>query len=169
MNILVLGIGHSLRGDDAAGLEAVRRWQSLHPATAARLRVELSELPGLGLLDLLAGMQAAVLVDAVQEAGQAAGTLLVLGPDDLAAFTAGTGSAHGWGVAETLQLGRSLQPDLAGIRVHLIGIAASQFNLGAGLSREVEAALGPAAEQIEDLVNRLIESNRSQGGVSHGK
>jgi len=168
MNILVLGIGHSLRGDDAAGLEAVRRWQALHPATAARLRVELAELPGLGLLDLLAGMDAAVLVDAVQ-ADQPAGTLLVLGPDELAAFTAGTGSAHGWGVAETLQLGRSLQPDLAGTRVHLVGIAASQFNLGAGLSREVEAALGPAAEQIEDLVNRLIESNRSQGGVSHGK
>ena len=26
MNIIVLGIGQSLRGDDAAGLEAVRLW-----------------------------------------------------------------------------------------------------------------------------------------------
>jgi hydrogenase maturation protease len=155
MNILVLGIGQSLRGDDAAGLEAVRRWQTLHPATAARVRVEVTELPGLGLLDLLKGMDAAVLVDAVRSE-QPAGTLLVLGQDDLAAFTPGSGSAHGWGAAETLALGRRLNPSLADLRLTLIGIAGTDFSMGAELRPEVRAALDKAAEAIERKVNTLL-------------
>ena len=153
MKIIVIGIGQSLRGDDAAGLEAVRRWQAKYPGTANRpeVRVETSELPGLGLLHLLEGVQAAVLVDAVQSGAQP-GTLHRLGPDDLSSFTPDAGSAHGWGVAETLQLGRSLSPSLAECRLTLIGIAAQRFELGAGLSPQVEAALAEAVELIEEQV-----------------
>ena len=121
MNIVVIGIGQTLRGDDGAGLEAVRRWQEKYPATAARVRVELSELPGLGLIDLLSGADAAVIVDAVQSESAAPGTVLRLGPEEAAAFTPGSGSAHGWGAAETLTLGRTLDPSLAGCRITLIG------------------------------------------------
>ena len=151
MNILVLGIGQSLRGDDSIGLEAVRRWQADFPETAGRVRVELCELPGLGLLNLLEGMQAAIIVDALHTA-TVPGTLYRLDPEDLAAFTTGTGSAHGWGVAETLSMGRSLYPALAKCRVTLIGIAGGQFEMGAGLSPTVQAALGKAAAMIEKEV-----------------
>ncbi|HEX7541063.1 MAG TPA: hydrogenase maturation protease, partial [Anaerolineales bacterium] len=78
MNILILGIGQSLRGDDAAGLEAVRLWQAQHPDSAAQVQVELYELPGLAMLDLLEGMDAAILVDAVQTSAPA-GTVIRLG------------------------------------------------------------------------------------------
>jgi hydrogenase maturation protease len=156
MHILVLGIGQSLRGDDAAGLEAVRRWQTKHPQTAQSVRVETCELPGLALLDLLDGMDAAVLVDAVQSLTESAGSLLRIGPEDLASFTPDAKSAHGWGVAETLRLGRSLYPALTGVKVALIGIVGRQFALGAGLSPQVRAALDEAAEMIECEVNRLI-------------
>ena len=151
MNILVLGIGQSLRGDDSIGLEAVRRWQADFPETAGRVRVELCELPGLGLLNLLEGMQAAIIVDALHTA-TVPGTLYRLDPEDLAAFTTGTGSAHGWGVAVTLSMGRSLYPALAKCRVTLIGIAGGQFDMGAGLSPAVQAALGKAAAMIEKEV-----------------
>ena len=151
MNILVLGIGQSLRGDDSIGLEAVRRWQADFPETAGRVRVELCELPGLGLLNLLEGMQAAIIVDALHTA-TVPGTLYRLDPEDLAAFTTGTGSAHGWVVAETLSMGRSLYPALAKCRVTLIGIAGGQFEMGAGLSPAVQAALGKAAAMIEKEV-----------------
>jgi len=123
VKILVIGIGQSLRGDDAAGLGAVRLWQDKFPISAARVHLELSELPGLGLLDLLEGMDAAIIVDTVHSVAPP-GTLHHLGPDDLASFTANAGSAHGWGVAETLQLGRTLYPSLAGCRITLIGIEA---------------------------------------------
>jgi hydrogenase maturation protease len=157
MKIVVIGIGQSLRGDDGAGPEAVRRWRETHPETAGRLevRVEFAELPGLGLLDLLEGANAAVIVDAVQSRA-VPGTLLRLGPEDLASFTQDAGSAHGWGVAETLQLGRSLSPSLTDCRIILVGIATRQFKLGAGLSPQVDAALPKAVESIEKEVRAFL-------------
>ena len=155
MHILVLGVGQSLRGDDAAGLEAVRLWQTHHPASAGRVRVELCELPGLGLLDRLEGMHAAILVDALHTDAEP-GSVFSLRPDDLASFTAGAGSAHGWGVAETLELGLRLYPSLAQCRIILIGIAGSQFTIGAPLSPPVLAGLDRAAALIEKEVHGLL-------------
>jgi hydrogenase maturation protease len=156
MKVLILGIGQSLRGDDAAGLEAVRHWQTDFPETAGRVRVELCELPGLGLLDLLEGMPAAIIVDALH-AATVPGALYRLDPEDLAAFTAGAGSAHGWGVAETLAMGRSLYPALAKCRITLIGIVGGQFDLGVGLSPEVQASLALAAMMIEKVARGLVD------------
>jgi hydrogenase maturation protease len=155
--ILLLGIGQSLRGDDAAGLEAVRLWQAAHPLNTPGLEVQLSELPGLALLELLSGRPAALLVDAVR-ASAAPGTLQRLGPDELAAFTSDAQSAHGWGVAETLALGRTLYPDLADCRISLIGIVGAQFELGAGLSPAVQAALPAAAGLIEKELQDLFKA-----------
>ena len=154
--IVVLGIGQSLRGDDAAGLEAVRLWQESYPQSAARIRVELSELPGLALLDLLEGAEAAVLVEAVH-ADVAPGMLIRLWPEDLASFGSDARSAHGWGVAETLRLGRSLNPLLAQCRVNLIGIVGRDFTLGAGLGPQVRLALDDAAGAIEREIQDLLK------------
>jgi hydrogenase maturation protease len=155
MNILVVGIGQSLRGDDAAGLEAVSRWQQQYPQGAEKVRVELCELPGLALLDMLEGMDAAVLVDALHDPGVTPGMLLQLEMDELAAFNSADRSAHGWGVAETLTLGLSLHPELAHCRIHLIGIAGAQFDLGAAISPQVQASLDEAARSIAELVKKF--------------
>jgi hydrogenase maturation protease len=156
MKITVIGIGQSLRGDDAAGLEAVRLWQAQYPESASRVSVELCELPGLDLLDLLDSMDAVILVDALHETSRL-GTLYRLGPDDLAAFSTDTQSAHGWGVAETLFLGQSLYPTLAKCHITLIGIVGGQFGMGAGLSPAVQAALMEAAALIEKEVQDLLD------------
>ncbi len=155
MKILVLGIGQSLRGDDAAGLEAVGLWQATFPQTARRVGVETAELPGLNLLTLLDGRDAVILVDAAQTCA-AAGTVIHLGPDELSAFSPSAGSAHGWGVAEALHLGLVLDPALAQIRVTLIGIVGKDFSMGAGLSPEIQAALVGAVERIEKEVQYLL-------------
>ncbi len=152
INIVVIGIGQSMRGDDGAGPEAVRCWQEKYPGTADRLRVEIAELPGLGLLDLLAGADAAVIVDAVRAEAVTPGSVLRLGPEEVAAFTPDSQSAHGWGAAEALSLGRRLDPSLADCRVTLIGLVGRDFALGAGLSPEVRVALDEAAERIQSEV-----------------
>ena len=154
MVILILGIGQSLRGDDGAGIAAVQYWQASYTETYAssQVRVELAELPGLSLLDLLAGCQTALIVDAVRS-GAAPGTLHVLEESQLAAFLPQSGSAHAWGVAETLALGRRLQPDLLPPRLLLLGIEAGSLELGAGLSPPVVEALPAAAREIQELIS----------------
>jgi hydrogenase maturation protease len=156
MHILVLGVGQSLRGDDSAGLAAVRMWQTHYPLTAQQVQVDLSELPGLSLLDRLVDIQAAVLVDAVH-ASAAPGTLYCLGLDELSSFTTDAQSAHGWGIAETLLLGRSLYPGLAQCRLTLIGLVGVHFDLGAGLSPALQSALPQAAALIEKKVHGLLD------------
>lgn len=157
MKIIVVGTGQSLRGDDAAGLEAVRQWQATFPQTVGRreVRVETVELIGLGLLDMLAEAEAAIIVDAVHSSAPP-GTLHRIGPHEVSAFRPDSQSAHGWGVAETLQLGRLLDPTLNDCRITLIGIAAGQVEMGAALSPEVRAALGGAGEMIETEVRSLV-------------
>ncbi len=150
MTVLVLGIGQSLRGDDAAGLEAVQRWRKKYPETASAsgVQVETNELPGLDLLDLLSRVKTAILVDAIHSSGNP-GNLFRLDPEDLADFSPGSASAHGWGVAETLSLGRALSPDLAECRIILLGIEVEHMELGQGLSPAVEAKMGELVEAIE--------------------
>jgi hydrogenase maturation protease len=156
MNILILGIGQSMRGDDAAGLEAVRAWRRQYPDSAAQVRVELCELPGLALLDLLEGMDAAVLVDAVR-ASELPGTILRLRPDELESFTSESGSAHGWGVAETLKLGQRMYAWVENCRITLVGIVGKDFSVGAELSPEVRKAIASAADLVEREIQNEIK------------
>lgn len=157
MKLTVIGIGQTLRGDDGAGIEAARRWARLYPGTAGRgeISIQYRELPGLGLLDMLDGFDAAVLVDAVSSES-AAGQVYHLTPDQLDSFGPGGKSAHGWGIAETLQLGRQVNSTRPPIDIRLIGIEAGQVDLGAALSPAVEAALPAACEAIEAEVQALL-------------
>jgi len=153
--IKIIGIGQSLRGDDAAGLEAVRLWQERYQANNERLnlQVELTELPGIGLLNLLEGTRTVILVDAVHSNAKA-GTIHLLSEDQLESFSNGSGSAHGWGVAETLSLGRKLMPSTMPEVLLLIGIEAGDLSLGESLSPDVEKALPEVVHLIEQLVTR---------------
>jgi hydrogenase maturation protease len=155
MKIAVIGIGQSLRGDDAAGLAAVHQWQEKFPETATRpeVRVEASELPGLALIEMLNDVDVAILIDAVQS-GAAPGTIHRIGEKDLSAFSSDAKSAHGWGVAETLTLSRQLNQNLPPIRI--IGIEAAQMMMGASMSEAVEAAIPHACEAIEQEIKSLL-------------
>jgi hydrogenase maturation protease len=155
--ITIIGIGQTLRGDDGAGIQAVRRWQEAYPATATlpQIRLALEELPGLSLLDRLVGVTAAILVDAVHS-GSTPGQLHSLEISDLDAFRPESDSAHGWGVAETLYLGRLLYPSELPEKIILIGIEAGGMSLGDGLSQAVGDALEQAAGMIEAITRDLL-------------
>jgi len=62
-------------------------------------------------------------------------------------------------VAETLQLGRALYPSLAKCGLILIGLAGKDFEMGAKLSPEVDAALLEAAKMIHREVSRLLKKS----------
>lgn len=162
MRVTVIGIGQSMRGDDAVGGEAVCRWQRLYPQTATRpeVIVQFAELPGLGLPDLLDGFDAAVLVDAVGSAA-AAGKVYRLGLDEIESFGVGGKTAHGWGVAESLQVDHQVNPEHRQTPIRLVGIEVQQVELGRGLSPAVEAALPAACEAIEAEVQDFLAAGSS--------
>lgn len=153
--IVVIGIGQSLRGDDAAGLEAVRQWKERFPETAGRpeVQIEASGLPGLALLDMLNDVEAAILVDAVQGSARP-GTIHRLSEAELESFTSASKSAHGWGVAETLRLRRQLTDARAKVRI--IGIEAEQMELGSGLSKAIHEAIPEACNVLEEEIKALL-------------
>jgi hydrogenase maturation protease len=151
--IKVIGIGQSLRGDDGAGVAAVRYWNDTYQLNSGRgdIQVELAELAGIGLLELLEGAKCAILVDAVKS-GATPGTIHQLSEGQVESFGTTAGSAHGWGVAETLSLGRMLSHSNLPEKIFLLGIEAVQLTLGDELSPEVQNALPEAARMIEQHV-----------------
>ncbi len=159
MKIAVIGIGQDFRGDDAAGLEVVRRWQQEYTETASlpEIQVQATDNSGLALLDYFDGMDAAVLVDAVRSQVEP-GTLHRLDPDQISSVMPDTQSSHGWGVAETLRLCRSLAPSLKKMRLRLVGVEASRVDYGMGLSRSVQQALPRACRALQDEVLAFLSN-----------
>ncbi len=151
--IVLIGIGQKLRGDDAVGPEVVQAWERAYPEHAKRIRVEISQLPGLELLGLFGDAQVAILVDAVQSGAQP-GTVHVTGLDQVVSFGAGSGSVHGFGVAETLALGRQVDPDSIPEKVIILGIEAKGMALGEPISAEVQRSIPKAVEKIEGILEQ---------------
>jgi hydrogenase maturation protease len=151
--IKIIGVGQSLRGDDAVGLEVVRLWRETYhrECTHPNLQIELIELPGIDLLNVLDGSGLAIIVDATHGSSKP-GTVYKLSETDLVSFSGGSRSAHGWGVAETLSLGRQLMPTKMPHKLILIGIEAGQLTLGGTLSSEVQDALPEAARLIDQYI-----------------
>lgn len=165
--LVVVGLGQPLRGDDGVGVEAVAAWQAAYPETACHpaVRVHLAEAPGLGLLDLIGGASAALLVDAVRS-GAPPGTLHLLQDGDLESFAGGARSAHGWGVAETLALARIADPGGLPARLQILGVEAGGVEPGAGLSPALRAALPEIAARIQALVVQMLAD--LPGGAAKG-
>ncbi len=160
--VLVLGIGQTLRGDDAIGVKVVETWAKAYPEWAHHPLVDTAfePLPGLALLDHIAGFEVAILVDAVLAGpGAAPGSLLHLTPDDLADFDRGAGSAHGWGVAETLKLGKTLGKAEMPNKVLILGIGGRQVEIGADLSPEVASAIPGAVAELHQLVQGALKES----------
>ena len=149
---LIIGLGNSLRGDDAAGLMAARR---LAPRLPRDVRV--LELPGGGtdLLECWRDADFVVVVDAVQS-GSAPGTVHRWDAhrENLPPGFPAT-SSHVLGLAETLSLARTLGRMPRGLIV--FGIEGKTFELGDGLSPQVAVAVEEAADRIEDEIERARE------------
>jgi hydrogenase maturation protease len=155
-DLLVAGIGMSLRGDDSAGPQAVALWRDRRRSRGLPpIKTICLEAPGLELLDALDGARKVVLVDAVMS-GAAPGTLHRISADELDAFGTDGRSAHGWGLGETLAITRTLAPERLPDMLAIVGIEAGTLEPGPELSPEVAAALAGAADLIEDIVKAAL-------------
>lgn len=149
---VVIGVGNSLRHDDAAGLEAVRRLRT----RAERAGVVVCEQQGecLGLLAQWEGAGAVVLIDAIHS-GRAPGTIDRLDASAMAlpAELVGSSSTHAVGIGEAIELARAL--DRLPARVVVFGVEGRCFSAGEGLSEQVRAAIPALADAAGEEALRL--------------
>jgi hydrogenase maturation protease len=145
-DLLVVGLGNAWRGDDGAG-----------PAVARALgddpRVVVLEGEPIGLIEAWAGAQDVVVVDAVSS-GAAPGTVhrLDAGAAPLPA-TLARGSTHAFGLAETIELARTL--DRLPPRLTVYGIEGQDFRAGDQLSAPVRTAVDAVRLELRE---RLVTS-----------
>jgi hydrogenase maturation protease len=156
--ILVAGIGNIFLGDDAFGVEVVRRlaWHDLPDY----VRVVDYGIRGLDLAyALLDDHDLAILVDAAGQ-GEDPGTLYVLEPELGDANADGPQSAvveaHGMNPMRVLSLvramgGRPKRVLVVGCEPETLG---DEFEGSMGLSAPVEAAVGGAITIIESLISK---------------
>lgn len=149
--MVVIGVGNSMRHDDGAGLEVVRRVRAVANAaqTAVRAGIAVREYEGetLGLLEQWEGARAAVLVDAIRS-GVPAGTVDRVDASyaPIPVSLRGSSSTHAVGVGEAIELARALGRLPA--RVVVYGVHGLRFDAGSGLSEEVREVIPRLADAV---------------------
>ncbi len=153
--VRVIGCGNPDAGDDAAGLLVAA---ALRDRVPDGVDVVLAG-PAVRVLDLLDGVDVAVVIDAVRSptGGRAPGTLVraEAGPDGLPAELRNSLSSHGFGLAEAVGLAAAVG---SAPRVVFHGVEAADVTVGAPPSEAVRAAL-PALEAavLADVVASTME------------
>lgn len=145
--VLILGVGNQYRGDDAAGLCAVRKIQAQNLPQA---RVVEACGEGATVMEQWQGADLVILIDAVWS-GAPAGTIFRFEAAHLplpAKFF--HYSSHAFGVAEAIELARVLK--LLPPRLIVCGIEGKAYDEGAPLSPEVEQAICVIEREIVELL-----------------
>ena len=144
-SVMVIGVGNALRHDDGAGLVVARRLCARRGGVPIVVREHEGET--LALLDLWAGSDAVVLVDAIRS-GARPGTIHRFDASErpLPRELRGSSSTHAVGIGEAIELARSLQR--LPRRVLVLGVEGRRFDAGVGLSAEVEAGVDSLADVV---------------------
>lgn len=145
MNTVVVCVGNTYRGDDAAGLVAGERLRGRVPST---VRVVECEQEPTRLLDAWAGADVALVVDACSS-GAPAGTVHRFdasdGPLPARVFRSST---HAFGVGDAIEMARAL--GRLPKRVLVYGVEGADFTAGAELTPAVDSALDDVVRELEE-------------------
>ena len=141
---LVIGIGNTVRGDDAVGLRVVE---------ALGLSDTVLEHDGepASLIALWEDHDEVVLIDAVTS-GADRGTVIEIDATSSVLPAGMCHSTHALGPAEAVELARALGKLPS--RITILGIEGGDYSFGASLSSEVERAV----DEVVRRVRRLTET-----------
>ncbi len=146
--VLVIGVGNDYRSDDAVGLAVVRTLKA--KALPDTLCLE-SDGDGTTLIDTWSHGSRVIIIDAISSGAQS-GTIYrfdVLTQPLPASYS--FSSTHAFGVAEAIQLARTLDQLPASLIVY--GIEGKKFVAGTELSPVVERAVQEVVELVEREVH----------------
>ena len=151
--ILLIGVGNPLRGDDAVGAQVAKLLRARnHPS----IRVIEHDGEGASLMEAWTGVKTVIVVDAVSSASP---------PGTIYRFDAAQQplpgnffrhSTHAFGLHEAVELSRAL--DRLPRQLIVYGIRAKSLEIGAPLSHEAETA-------VREVVERILEEPRVSAQV----
>lgn len=157
VELLVLGLGNPLLGDDGAGLLLLSELQRDASGWAGRVEFLDGGTQGLMLLGRVSGHSALLILDAVA-LGSAPGTVHVLrGWAALGLGSHHAQSAHEGNAAELLAAATLLGecPE----RICVVGIEPANLRSGIVLSEAVQAALPKAVRMAREVVEEVLRDS----------
>lgn len=143
-NVLVLGVGNILLSDEGVGVRVVEALQERHSLPDG-VEVLDGGTCGMDLLDVIAGRDHLILVDAVNT-GSPPGTLVRYADRDIPAVFRTKMSPHQLGLVDVLALLKLLDSEPK--RVTVIGVEPASLGLGLELTPVVAARLDEAVEMV---------------------
>lgn len=159
MKILVLGLGNDFYGDDGVGLEVVRslkkEWAAAlyRPASACQVEFVESLLSGIGLLEVIVGYDALVIVDTIFKPDPVTGRIRLLEAKDVRDIPGP--SPHYVSIPQTLTIGRQLGLKMPGV-VKIIAVEAKHlYHLNEDLSEDMKRRLPDIIAATKDVVSNL--------------
>jgi hydrogenase maturation protease len=148
--VLLLGLGNDLLSDDAIGLRLVAAARPRLNGETNISVIESTEM-GLALLDIIAGFDRLVIVDAVQTGRAACGSVHEFDVADLKELP--IVSPHFTGLGETLALGKRLGVTVP-TAVTILAVEVEDLHtIGTRLTPQLEAAL---PELVERAVSTCV-------------
>ena len=154
---LVIGVGNDYRGDDAVGLAVARR---IRNERLEGVTVREASGEGLALMEIWQVADSVILIDAVHSGAR---------PGTVHRFDAGARplpaplfhySTHAFGLADAIELARALNQLPS--RLEVYGVEGKNFEAGAALSPEVEAAARRVSQRVRRRFRESIRSANSE-------
>ncbi len=137
--MLIIGCGNFRRGDDAAGVLVAERLR------ARGLEVTVCSGEASELIELWRGVDAVIVIDAVMT-GAPVGTIHEWDGESVPTLSKVSGSTHGFGVGEAIELSRVLECLPARLRV--FGIEGRAFEIGGTMAVEVGRGIEAVTRRI---------------------
>ena len=132
--------------DDGVGIRIGRVLMAL--PLPADVRVELAPHLGFDLLDVVAGADRIVLVDAMST-GRPPGVCVSMEGRAIERYGAGASLSHSIGIAELMELAHKLAPERPTATLCFVGVEGVAFtDFGTELSPEVAAAIPKAVDAV---------------------
>ena len=154
--VLIAGIGNILLGDDGVGPYVVRWLESAY-SFAEGVEVEDLGTPALDFIDHIAGLDALIVVDSVDN-GHAAGTITLYRDQDLLRNAPSVRmDTHSPAITESL-LAANVFFGMPPREVLLVGVSADSYTAGCQLSEPVKGAVEAAANAVLAELDRLTVS-----------
>jgi hydrogenase maturation protease len=165
MKVLVLGLGNPILTDDGVGIYVARA--VAQRCSRSDITFAEASVGGLRLLEIIAGYERVIIVDAIRTTGGQPGDLYRLHPSDLH-ISLHVGSTHDLSLVGALALGRGLNIPLAqdeAITIWAVEVE-DVTTFGETCTPRVQAAIPRVAQMVHHEVISSTDCRVADFGVS---